>query len=155
MVERTQFQTASRARQLGNAIIWLRNQGTRQMGLTAVQSETIRYILKHHEEKPLVAADLMQALRLSQSTVAGILRRLEDKELICRTASPEDGRRSIISPTQKGLELETRLVQSAIETERILLRGMTQAEQTELNRLLQMALENIQSVRESGGNEDE
>lgn len=151
MNEKSQFQTATRAIQLGNAITWIKNQTTQFLGLTATQSEAIRYILKHHEEKPLTAGDLMEALHLSQSTVAGIIQRLEDKELITRFASPENTRKSIISPTSKGLELEEKLKQIALETEDLLHKGMTPEEQAEFDRLLQKALDNANRARENGG----
>lgn len=153
MVQDSQFQTASKARQLGNAISWLRNRRPQLTGLTAAQSEAVRYILRHHA-KGLTAADVMAALHLSQSTVAGIIRRLEDKELIVRSAAPRDARKSIIRPTQKGLELEEELRKAAARTQEILLQGMTPQEQQEFDRLLQKALENIQAIRE-GGSEHE
>lgn len=153
MIQKSQYQTTTRARQLGNAITWLRNQNTQSMGLTATQSEAIRYILKNHELKSITASDLMDILQLSQSTVAGIIQRLEDKELITRSSDPQDARKSIISPTQKGLVLEGRLKESAVNTESILLRGMTAAEQSEFNRLLQIALDNINTVRSAGGSD--
>lgn len=153
MVQDSQFQTAAKARQLGNAISWLRNRRPQLTGLTAAQSEAVRYILRHHA-KELTAADVMAALHLSQSTVAGIIRRLEDKELIVRSAAPEDARKSLIRPTQKGLELEEELRMAAARTQEILLQGMTPQEQQEFDRLLQKALENIQAIRE-GGSEHE
>lgn len=150
MIDRSQFQTTTRTRQLGNAITWLRNQSTQLMGLTAAQSEAIRHILKHHQKKSITAADLMETLQLSQSTVAGIIHRLEDKGLISRSPAPDDGRKSVIHPTQQGLELEERLKQSAVETETILLQGMTQEEREEFNRLLQKALDNVNALRAGG-----
>ena len=121
MIQKSQFQTATRAVQLGNAITWVRNQRTQFMRLTATQSEAIRYILKHYEKKTLTAVELMENLQLSQSTVAGIIQRLEDKKLITRSADPHDARKSIIYPTEKGLELEEQLKQTAVETETLLL----------------------------------
>lgn len=153
MVSDSQFQTAARARQLGNAITTLRNSNAPFTGLTAAQSEAIRYILKHHEKAPLTAAHLMTALHLSQSTVAGIIHRLEDKELITRTAAPGDSRKSLIRPTEKGLQLEEQLRASAAQTQQILFRGMTEEEQREFDRLLELALRNIQNAREAGHHE--
>ena len=117
------------------------------MGLTSTQSEAIRYILKNYREKSLSAADLMKYLQLSQSTVAGIIQRLEQKELIERTVSETDARKSIIRPTIKGLELEEALKQSAVETEALLLDGMTKEEQELFNHLLQKALDNMNAAK--------
>ena len=148
MIQKSQFQTASRVVQLGNAVTWLKNQNSQFMGLTATQSQAIRFILLNYAKKELTATDLMAHLHLSQSTVAGIIKRLEDKELIHRETAPDDGRKSIIAPTGKGLQLEEDLKSSAVETERVLVQGMTDTEQTEFNRLLQIALDNVHAVRE-------
>lgn len=149
MIQKSQFQTASRVVQLGNAVTWLKNQSSQFMGLTSTQSEAIRFILKNYTNKDLTAADLMDQLHLSQSTVAGIIKRLEDKSLIRRTTAPDDSRKCIITPTKKGLQLEEDLKRTAVETEHILVQGMTDSEQAEFNRLLQKALDNVNTVRKA------
>lgn len=152
MIHRSQFQTATRAIQLGNAVSYIKNRSTQLMGLTSTQSEAIRYILKNYSEKSLSAANLMEYLQLSQSTVTGIIQRLEEKELIERTVSKADTRKNIIMPTAKGLELEESLKQSAVETEAILLDGMTKEEQEQFNYLLQKALDNMNAAKIAGRN---
>lgn len=154
MIQDSQFQTISRARKLGNAITSLRNRNAQSMGLTAAQSEAIRFILRYRGEEPLTAAGLTEALQLSQSTVAGILNRLEAKEFIRRVPAPEDRRKCLILPTQKGLELEERLRESAAKSQQILFQGMTEAEQREFDRLLAMGLQSIQSAREAWEHEN-
>ncbi len=146
MIDRSQFQTASRMVQLGNEITKLKNRKTRAMDLTATQSEALRYILKHYDEKELTAADLMEHLRLSQSTVAGVLQRLESKGIVARRPAAEDGRKSVIRPTAKGQEFHEALKQNAVETEHCLLRGMSREEQAAFNRLLQKALDNLRAA---------
>lgn len=148
MIDRSRFQTASRMVQLGNEITKLKNRKTRDMGLTATQSEALRYILKHYDEKELTAADLMEHLQLSQSTVAGVLQRLEGKGIVARYTAANDSRKSVILPTAKGQELHEALKQNAVETERCLLRGMSREEQAALNRLLQKALENLRTAEQ-------
>lgn len=143
MADTSKFRTANRAILLGNAVTKLKNQKTQFMELTSTQSEAIRYILKHYDEKELTAADLMENLQLSQSTVAGIIKRLEGKDLIFRSTAADDNRKSIISPTPKGIKLEEALKHTAAEIEELLLQGMDTAEQAEFNRLLQKALDNI------------
>lgn len=134
--------------QLGNAVAWFRNQQMANIGLTSTQSEAIRFILRHRGEE-LTAADLMAHLGLSQSTVAGIIRRLESKALIVRTRDDADARKSVIRLTKEGLAVESNLQQVALQTEAILLQGMREEEQAELNRLLEIAWANM--CRERGG----
>lgn len=132
--------------QLGNAVSWFRNQKMQGIGLTSSQSEVIRYVLRHRDER-LTAGDLMAQLGLSQSTVAGILKRLEKKSLLIRQTDEADARKSVILLTEEGLALEGGLKKVAAQTETILLQGMTDTEQAELNRLLQIALDNMSSFR--------
>ena len=83
--------------------------------------------------------------------MAGLLKRLENKSLITRKTDAKDARKIIITPTQEGLALEDYLKETAAQTEEILLRGMTQAERDEFYRLLKIALQNANAVKESGG----
>lgn len=97
----------------------------------------------------------MGQLGLSQSTIAGILMRLEKKGLLARQADDKDARRSRIYLTEAGLAMDQALMQLAAQTEEVLLAGLDENEQAELNRLLQRVLENLQACRNSsrGGEE--
>jgi len=86
--------------------------------------------------------------------VAGILSRLEGKGLIEKKADQEDARKAILTPTDQGLALEMPLKEIALETQQSLVEGMSEAEQEEFIRLLDIALENMNRVRQaqpSGG----
>lgn len=150
MVEAAQFKTASLIVRLGNVVAWLRNQRMQKRDITSTQSDVIRYILKHRQE-PVSAGDLMREFSLSPSTMAGILKRLEHKALIARRTDEQDARKILITPTEEGLALEDYLKETAVQTEEILLRGMSEAEQAEFYRLLQIALRNANAVKMAGG----
>ena len=150
MVEAAQFKTASMIVRLGNVVAWLRNQRMQKRDITSTQSDVIRYILKHRQE-PVSAGDLMREFSLSPSTMAGILKRLENKALIDRRTDEQDARKILITPTEEGLALEDYLKETAVQTEEILLRGMSEAEQAEFYRLLQIALRNANAVKMAGG----
>ena len=79
MFSKSQYQTASDIVQLANAIIWLRNNQLQQFHLTSSQSDALLYILRQPEDQEITAGSLIQDLHLSQSTVAGIIKRLEAK----------------------------------------------------------------------------
>lgn len=147
MKENKNYITASKLLRLGNAIAWYKNQNMKSMNLTSTQSEAIQYILKNKGKDRITAADLMENLELSQSTVAGILRRLEQKNLIKCSTAPNDKRFNLITVTSEGLKLEEELQKTAVETENIILSGMSDNEQKEFNRLLQIALDNINNIR--------
>lgn len=142
-----EYVTVRKILQLSNSITNYRNQRMQEKELTSTQYDAIRYILKNPDNKEITASDLMDHLKLSQSTVAGILSRLEEKELIMRKPHPTDARKSIIIPTEKGLKLEEYLKKTAAEMENILMQNMTVKEQEEFNRLLQIALDNMNHAK--------
>lgn len=69
------------------------------------------------------------------------------KGLLERKNVQSDGRIIILQPTDKGLKLEAYLKSTAIETERIMLQGMSPDEQKEFSRLLDIALNNMRTTR--------
>jgi MarR family multiple gene transcriptional regulator MgrA len=150
MIHPSQYQTARAIIQLGNTVTWLRNQTLQATGLTSSQSNAILVILRHHGG-PITAGTLTEELGLSQSTVAGILKRLEAKSLISRQIDSKDARKVIIRLTEQGLQLESALEETALQTEHLLLQGMSEAEQAEFQRLLNRALDHTNAARESKG----
>lgn len=147
MNDSSDFETAHRIMHLGNALIYYRNWIVDKEDLTSTQSEAIRFILDQATSRQVTASDVMTALQLSQSTVAGILKRLSDKGLITRTADEHDLRKSIITPTQKGLDMEKMLHDGALQVESVLLQGMSPSEAAQFNLLLQRALDNMTDFR--------
>lgn len=142
----TQTKISGEMIRLSNALIWFRNQELQQLDLTSSQFEVVRYLLNHREENT-TAGILMRQLSLSQSTVAGILKRLHTKGLIERRADACDARRDFVLLSKKGLGLEPALQEIAAKTEKILLQGIPEAEQAAFYRLLRTALENMNTLR--------
>lgn len=145
-MDSSHYRTARQIVQLGNIITWLHNQKMQSKGLTSSQSDIIRYLL-HHQDEEVTAGNLMEKLGLSQSTIAGLLKRLEEKGLISRYTDGSDGRRSVIQLTSTGLALEEYLQGIAVQTGNIMLNGMSDEEQNEFSRLLHTALTNMNAVR--------
>ena len=141
------YRTSGQMIKLSNALIWFRNRELDALGLTSSQFEVVRYLLLHIGEE-VTAGVLMRELGLSQSTVAGILKRLCDKCIIVRRQDESDTRRSFVRLTPKGLALEEELQGIALRSEDVLLRGMTEAEAADFYRLLSLALSNMNSVRD-------
>lgn len=145
MIQAAQFKTASLIVKLGNAVTYYRNLKTENIDLTSVQSDALIAVLRNPS---ITATQLKDHLRLSQSTVAGIIARLENKGLIAKTVDREDARKAILTPTEQGLLLEEPLKKIALETQRFLVEGMSKQEQAEFDRLLQISLDNMNRVRE-------
>lgn len=144
MIEAIRYKTASKLVRLGNAVTCYRNEKLQQCGLTSAQGDVIRAIL---HAPGITAAELKGKLALSQSTVAGLLARLESKGLIERTLVDGDARKMSLRPTARGLELEAMLQQTALETQEMLTQGMSAAEREELDRLLDRALDHMTAAR--------
>jgi MarR family transcriptional regulator, organic hydroperoxide resistance regulator len=73
------------------------------VGVTGPQRLTVRFIGR---EPGISAGALAERLQLDPSTMTGVLKRLEDRELIERREDPEDGRRSLFHLTRAGLSLD-------------------------------------------------
>lgn len=128
---------------LGNGVKEFRNRHFQELGLTSAQADALFFILKEHRHKALSATEVRNELKLSQSTVAGILARLEAKGFIERREDVADSRRILLEPTEKSLALKDSIGESAARTEELLLTGMTQEEKECFSRLLAMASKNI------------
>lgn len=144
MIKNSQFKTASLIVKLGNAVTYYRNLKTESIDLTSQQSDALIATLRNHG---ITASQLKEHLGLSQSTVAGIISRLETKGLIEKVSDQEDGRKAILMPTENGLALKEPLKEIAFNTQQFLVEGMNKSEQAELDRLLNIALDNMNRVR--------
>ena len=145
MIEANQYKTASTIVRLGNAVTYFRNVRMQEYGLSSAQGDVIRAIL---HEPGITAAELRKKLGLSQSTVAGILERLAHKGLLEKMLVDGDARKMSLRPTSRGLELEAMLRETALETQKQVMEGMTPDEQKEFDRLLEMALAHMSAIRE-------
>lgn len=146
MIHQKEFITASLIVKLGNAVTYYRNMKMEDIGLTSVQSDALIAMLRDPE---ITASQLKERLNLSQSTVAGIIERLESKGLVSKVTAPDDARKTHLIPTEKGRQLEDKLREIALDIQKALLRGMNADEQAEFSRLLGIALENLNEVRKS------
>lgn len=144
MIHQKEFVTASLIVKLGNAVTYYRNMKMEDIDLTSVQSDALIATLRNSE---ITASQLKEHLQLSQSTVAGIIERLEIKGLISKVSDPEDARKTHLMPTEKGKHLEGKLREIALDIQNALSDGMSADEQAEFSRLLEIALENMNKVR--------
>lgn len=131
--------------QLGHALAKYRNKKVATFGLTSVQMDVVEFLLKNREKDEINQLDVQKYLMLSHPAISGIIQRLEGKGFLKRKQSTRDARYNCLHLTQKALELEDVLTGNAAEVEKIVLQNMTRTEQTELYRLLQIALGNISS----------
>ena len=95
------------------------------LGITAVQSRILFYILKHAPEGPVFQRDVEEAFELSRSTATGILQILERNGVILRNSVPYDARLKSLIPTEKAVDLDAQIGRSLCQSEQRLTAGLT------------------------------
>jgi DNA-binding MarR family transcriptional regulator len=84
------------------------------LGVTAPQRLVVRIVGRFPR---ISAGEVAEILHVHPSTLTGVLKRLESRGVIARTADPKDGRRALLSLTARGRELDqlrTGTVESAV-----------------------------------------
>lgn len=112
-----------------------------QMELTAAQGHIMGY-LAHRKEAPC-SRDIEEAFHLSHPTVSGLLSRLEKKGFIEFRTDPLDRRCKRIYVLEKGHECNERIHNTILNTEKQIVQGFTEAEQTQFGAFLERAIANM------------
>ncbi len=111
--------------------------------VTPVQSHTLGYLFCCGRE--VNQRDLERELRLKPSTVNGIVSRLEEKELISRRASPDDGRFRLVGLTEAGRNKVLEFRAALGETDRWFAAALSPEERKQLCRLLSRVITNLEN----------
>ena len=75
---------------LNNSITNEINRNLLKFNLTATQHEVLVYILKNENKRDVFQKDVEKHLKLTNPTITGIIKRLEEKGMIVRCASTGD-----------------------------------------------------------------
>lgn len=113
--------------------------------VTPAQVHVLHYL--YHTGGQAPQGEVTAHLRVKPSTANGILDRMEEKELVARSVSDADARRRCITLTEKGKALQECCRQAFFETEALLVRGLSAAEQEQLFALLLRILTNLEEDR--------
>ncbi|MCD8146554.1 MAG: MarR family transcriptional regulator [Clostridiales bacterium] len=118
------------------------DQSLRELDLTITQSHILR-VLDSQENGTCTLKELERFFCVAQPTIAGTVSRLEKKGYVEALADESDRRVKVVRLTELG-KRQNRLSREKVqETEWQMTAGMTEEEQRELKRLLQMVYENI------------
>lgn len=121
------------------------NKNLVEFNLTGVQHEILCYINRNEEYRDVFQKDIEQCLKLTNPTVTGIVKRLEEKEMIIRRPSNSDARYKCLHLTEKGREVICKSFKfGANHLEKQLVKGMTDDEVKILKDLLCRALNNME-----------
>ena len=98
------------------------------LGITAIQSRVMFYIMDHCLEGPVFQRDVEQVFSPSRSTATGILQQLEEKDLLRRESVPSDARLKNLVPTPRAAELDAEVRACLRQTEVLLTRGLSEGQ---------------------------
>ena len=129
-------------KQISTMITKNSNNYLRDKGLTASQIRYLQYIYSN-QDKNVPMKDLETAFGVAQPTVAGIVRRLEDKQLVETERSIEDRRIKFIHLTEKGLSLMNDNLNKYKEFQANITSTLDLKERKELFRVLSAVLTNV------------
>lgn len=112
------------------------NNALRSQDLTLSQI-TVLLLLEGAPDGELSLKELERRLQVAQSTAAGIVVRLEQKDFVTSFTSSEDKRIKMVRVTERGLGCCESAKQNMQRTEERLLSKLTEAERNTLIKLLQ------------------
>ncbi len=108
--------------------------------LNASGEYSILYLM-YHEPDPHSAGEFAERLDLSPGRVANVLKALEKKGLIERKKDPSDGRRTMVTLTQKGREYICQTYTQAIDVYHSLIEEIGEHDTREFLRITKKLLE--------------
>lgn len=120
------------------------NVDMKERDLTFSQMEILFYLEKHSDHA-INQQELCDAVQVSHPTMIGLINRMEEKNLVVRRTDPLNRRSRYIEMTQKSQEILRQTRERRHRNDRMLVKGFTDEETKELNRLLGMVYRNMQS----------
>lgn len=132
-------------RAISTALSQQMQQNCETLGLTATQSMFLHHLWyrQHILCEPTYARDLERFFEIRHPTISGILQRMEAAGFLTMEASAADRRCRAIHLTEKAEAAQEQTEQYILETEALLLRGMSDTEIAEFRRLLQLTATNL------------
>ena len=125
-----------------NAISRDFNSMLKEIDLTFAQVDVLRYLILNQNQE-INQIDIEREFRIQNSTVSGILKRLEGKGLINRTLNQSDGRYKQVVVTDKSRIMKNRIDLKIQEIEERLWDGFSLEEQDQLRIFLERVLKNL------------
>lgn len=130
---------------LNNAITNEVNRNLMKFNLTAAQHEVLVYVFKNENKRDIFQKDVEKHLKLTNPTVTGIIKRLEEKNMIVRCANAGDARFKCLHVTEEAKNvLHKCFHQGILSVEAKIIKNMTEEEQVILKGLLYRALKNLE-----------
>ena len=129
-------------KQIHDAIEKRANHDLKNSGLTLSQARFLMYLLERGESE-IPAKDFESHFQVSQPTVVGILKRLEQKKLIVSSVDRLDRRVKNISLTSSGMELCHREINHQKQMEAMIVKNLSPEEIAAFRSALETVYENV------------
>ncbi len=113
----------------------------------ALSSQEIRVLRTVGRHEHCIMSMIADRIRLSLSSVTGLIDRLVEKKLVCRDRSTDDRRVVKVELTDEGRELHTSVIESQVQFARGVLKTLSPAEQDELLSLFGKISDRIKSEK--------
>ena len=121
------------------------NKNLSEFNLTGVQHEILCFIDRNEHERDVFQKDIEKCLKLTNPTVTGIVKRLEEKEMIARCPSSTDARYKCLHVTEKGRDVICKSFKfGADNIEKQLVKDLSDDEVKMLKDLLYRVLKNME-----------
>lgn len=115
----------------------------------ALSSQEIRVLRTVGRHEHCIMSMIADRIRLSLSSVTGLIDRLVEKNLVCRDRSTDDRRVVKVELTDEGRELHTSVMDSQVQFARGVLKTLSAAEQDELLSLFGKISDRIKSEKKA------
>ena len=120
----------------------LLNRRLKEEDMTFSQIIVIYYLWEHRDQK-VTQKDITDALHIKHPTTIGLLKRLEDKEMLKVVVDPDNRKYRNITLTERGVEFIEVDKERKIHTDQYMVEGMTEDEIKQLRNLLDRVYDNM------------
>ncbi len=121
------------------------NRQLKEEDMTFSQMMVCGYLWEHRDMK-VSQKDISEALHIKHPTTIGLLKRLEEKEMVKVVVDPDNRKYRSIALTEKGDEFIARNRERRHYTDRSLVEGMSEEEIQMLRGLLDRVIDNMKKL---------
>ena len=113
----------------------------KNQGLTLAQSRVLTFL--NEQDGIATQKEIEDYLLVSHPTVVGLVSRMEQNELVETWFDPENRRNKMVRLTEKSKKIGENMDEVTEQHDKALLNGLSEQEQAELNRMLNIILKNL------------
>lgn len=113
----------------------------KNQGLTLAQSRVLTFL--NEQDGIATQKEIEDYLQVSHPTVVGLVSRMEQNELVETWFNPKNRRNKMVRLTEKSKKIGENMDEVTEQHDKALLNGLSEQEQAELNRMLNIILKNL------------